>query len=88
VTVQVDPTTFLIRQVSVVSVYEKNPVQLTVGYQMVPQGPSYPAKVDLSYPKSEVQVIVENSNYQRLQAAIPAAPTQRGVPVVSAAAAP
>jgi hypothetical protein len=69
VTIQADPSTFLIRKVTVDSLYENNPLKLTVNYQVIPQGPSYPAKVDLSYPKSEVQVLVDNSNYQRLQAA-------------------
>ena len=48
VTVQVDPSTFLIRQATVDSPYEQNPLKVTVNYQVIPQGPSYPAKVDLS----------------------------------------
>jgi len=65
-TVVVDGSTFLIRQVRIDSLYENNPLNLTINYLMIPQGPSYSAKVDLSYPKKEVQVTVENSNYQHL----------------------
>ncbi|HTP36564.1 MAG TPA: hypothetical protein VMJ75_30520 [Candidatus Acidoferrales bacterium] len=83
VTVRVDGTTFLIRQVNIDSVYESNPVKLTVAFQSLPQGPTYPAQVDLSYPKKEIQVTVTNSNYQRLQAAGPstsAAPNSAPAP--------
>lgn len=65
VTLWVDPNTYLTRQVKIDSVYQSDPVNLTISYESLPQGPTYPAQVDLEYPKKEIQVLVQNSNYQR-----------------------
>jgi hypothetical protein len=80
VAVWVDPSTFLIRQVKIDTTYIENPVNLAVTFQQLPQGPNYPAQVALTYPKKEIQVLIQNSNYQRLQAAPAATITQTGAP--------
>ena len=81
VELRVDPSTFLIQQVNVESLYEGSPLNLKVAYRSLPQGPSYPAQLDLSYPKKEVQVTVENSNYQLIGGGQPGLPaTQSGAP--------
>jgi hypothetical protein len=66
-TLRVDLSTFLIRQVNIETLYEKNPVTMIVSYGMLSQGLSYPSQEVLLYPKKEVQVIVQNSDYQPLQ---------------------
>jgi hypothetical protein len=77
VVLRVDPSTLLMRQVDIDSLYQNNPVKLIVSFDMVPQGPGYPSQIVLSYPKKEVEVIVQNSLYQRLQDAA-APPSQPG----------
>jgi|GEM_PF-635947 hypothetical protein len=74
ITLWIDQSTFLMRQVKVNSIYDKDPVDITVQYQKLVNGPNYPASVNLSYPKKELQVMVTNSNYVLLQGAIPAMP--------------
>jgi hypothetical protein len=65
--VMLDATTQLMRSVSIDSRYNAEPVKISVAYQAVPQGPTYPAQMALTYPKKDVEVTVQNSDYQRLQ---------------------
>jgi hypothetical protein len=70
VIVRVDPSTLLLRQVDIDSFYQKNPVKLIIAFQMLSEGLNYPSQILLSYPKKEVDVIVQNSMYQRLPDAL------------------
>jgi hypothetical protein len=85
VAIWVDPSNFLIRHVKIDTLYENNPLQLTVDYQNLPQGPSYPAQIDLAYPNEQVQMLVQNSNYQQLQTSMPSG---ERAPIQPVAAAP
>ena len=77
VRLHIDPSTFLIRQVNLDTLYQGNPVKMIVAFGLLSDGPSYPSQVILSYPKKKVEVIVKNSNYQRLEGAAPVSPTQQ-----------
>jgi hypothetical protein len=82
VTLTLDGSTFLMKQASIGTIYLDDPITLTVAYEMLPDGTSYPKRVDLSYPKKETQVILENSGYQLLPEAAAAAqaPVDEGWP--------
>jgi hypothetical protein len=63
-----DASTYLLRQIKAGTLYQNDQVEMTITYQNLPQGPSYPAEVVLKYPKGDIQVVIRNSNYQRLPA--------------------
>jgi hypothetical protein len=82
VTLRLDTSTFLFQRAEIDSIYEKNPVHLIVQFERIPNGPSHPAQVDLQYPKKEIQVTVQNSNYQLLRGSAAApSPPQSAPPV-------
>jgi len=87
-TLWVDPQTFLFRQVQIDSVYDKKPMNLTVEFQALPNGPTVSARTTLDYPDKKVQVVIENSDYKPLQAAPAGAPPagQGQVPALDPAA--
>ena len=64
--VWVDPASYLMRQVEIHSVYDENPVTVLVEFRRVADGPSYPARSTLSYPEKEIELIVENYDYERV----------------------
>ena len=70
------------KQAIIGTTYLDDPITLTVAYEMLPDGTSYPKRLDLSYPKKETQVILENSDYQLLPEAAAAAqaPADEGWP--------
>jgi hypothetical protein len=53
---------------------EKDAVTLEVTFARLRDGLSYPGNVVLSVPEQKIQVVVQNSNYQRVTPAQPAAP--------------
>jgi hypothetical protein len=79
-TLRVDPGTFLTRQLNIQTSYEKNPVTIIASFTMLSDGVAYPSLIDLSYPKKQVEVIVQNSNYQRLRATPPSPTTEAAPP--------
>jgi hypothetical protein len=68
-TLWVDPQTFLFRQVQIDSIYDKKPMNLSVEFQDLPNGPTVPARTTLDYPDKKVRVLIENSEYKSLQPA-------------------
>jgi len=66
VSVWVDPTSYLMRQVEIQSAYDGKPVTVLVEFQRAADGPSYPARSTLSYPDKEIDLIVENNEYERV----------------------
>ena len=67
-TLRIDADTFLMRQLNIETFYKSNPVTIIVSFTMLSDGVAYPSLVDLVYPKKDAEVIVQNSNYQRLRA--------------------
>lgn len=65
--VWVDPASYGMRQVEIQSVYEEKPVSVTVEFHRVDNGPSYPARSTLSYPDEEIELTVENYDYERIE---------------------
>ena len=64
--VWVEPASYLMRQVEIQSVYDGKPVTVLVEFQRVADGPSYPARSTLTYPEKEVELTVENYDYERV----------------------
>ena len=63
--VWVDPASYNMRQVEIHSIYEEKPVTVTVEFRSVADGPTYPARSTLSYPDKEIELTVENYDYER-----------------------
>jgi len=66
-TIWIDRTAMLFRRAVIATTYEGNPVTTTANYAMLPSGQVYMAQAILTYPKKEVVVEIDNSNYQRSQ---------------------
>jgi hypothetical protein len=66
-TIWIDRTAMLFRRASIATTYEGNPVTLIANYAMLPTGQVYMGQASLNYPKKEVVVEIDNSNYQRSQ---------------------
>ena len=66
-TIWIDRTAMLFRRASIATTYEGNPVTVIANYAMLPSGQVYMAQAILNYPKKEVVVEIDNSNYQRSQ---------------------
>ena len=65
-TVWADKSTMLFRRIAITTSYDKDPVSVACTYATGPGGLSYMAKATLDYPSKNVQVIVDNYNYQSL----------------------
>jgi hypothetical protein len=79
---RIDTAAFLIRQLNIETIYQNNPVTIIVSFTMLSDGVAYPSLIDLFYPKKQVEVIVQNSNYQRLRATPSSAATDAAPPPV------
>jgi hypothetical protein len=66
-TIWIDRTAMLFRRAVIATTYEGNPVTTTANYAMLPSGQVYMGQAILNYPKKEVVVEIDNSNYQRSQ---------------------
>ena len=66
-TIWIDRTAMLYRRAVIATTYEGNPVTTTANYAMLPSGQVYMGEAILTYPKKEVVVQIDNSNYQRSQ---------------------
>jgi hypothetical protein len=62
-----DRTTMLFRRAVIATTYERNPVRTTANYNALQSGQVYMAQAILNYPKKNVVVQIDNSNYQRNQ---------------------
>ncbi len=63
----IDRNAMLFRRAVIATTYEGNPVTTTANYAMLPSGQVYMAQAILNYPKKQVVVQIDNSNYQRSQ---------------------
>jgi len=63
--VWVDPATYSMRQVEIHTLYEEKPVTVTVEFRTAADGPTYPARSTLLYPDKEIELTVENYDYER-----------------------
>ena len=66
-TIWIDRTAMLFRRAVIATTYQGDPVTTTANYAMLPGGQVYMAQAILNYPKKEVVVEIDNSNYQRSQ---------------------
>jgi hypothetical protein len=66
-TIWIDSTAMLFRRVLIATTYDGSPVTITANYANLPSGHTYMAQAILNYPKKEVVVQIDNSNYQRSQ---------------------
>jgi len=66
-TVWIDPQTLMMRRLEIRTFYEENPVSLTAEFQSVANGPTYQARATLQYPERELELIVENSDYEAVE---------------------
>jgi hypothetical protein len=66
-TIWIDRTAMLYRRATIATTYEGDPVTVIANYAMLPSGQVYMAQAILNYPKKEVVVQIDNSNYQRSQ---------------------
>jgi hypothetical protein len=71
-----DTARYALQTVSVKSYLEKekDEVTLDVTFARLRDGLSYPGNIVLSVPEQKIQVVIQNSNYQRVTPAPPAAP--------------
>ena len=64
--VWVDPKSYMFRAVEIQTSYEEKPVHFKGDFQPLTAGPTYSARSVLEYPDKEVELIVENYDYQKL----------------------
>jgi len=79
-TLKVDKGKYALQSVSVKSYMEKkeDAIDLDVSFAALNDGVSYPAQIVLNAPAKKIQVVVQNSNYQKMTAVeVPQAPPQQ-----------
>lgn len=64
--VWVDPKSYMFRAVEIQTSYEEKPVHFKGDFQPLTAGPTYSARSVLEYPDKEVELTVENYDYQKL----------------------
>ena len=64
--VSVDPKNYMMRGVEIATSYEEKPVRFKGEFQPITSGPTYPARLVLEYPDKEVELTVENYDYQKI----------------------
>ena len=64
----IDPTSYMMRRVEIGTALEKKPVRLVSEYRDVNDGPTYQARAVLQYPEKQVELTVENFEYQHVGA--------------------
>jgi hypothetical protein len=65
----IDPTSYMMRRVEIGTWLEKKPVSLVSEYRSVDNGPTYQARAVLRYPEKQIELTVENFEYQHTQPA-------------------
>jgi hypothetical protein len=65
----IDPTSYMMRRVEIGTSFEKKPVRLVSEYRSVDSGPTYQARAVLQYPEKQIELTVENFEYQHNQPA-------------------
>ena len=67
--VWIDPASYMMRRVEIGTSLEKKPVRLVSEYRSVDNGPTYQARAVLQYPEKQIELTIENFEYQRAGAA-------------------
>jgi hypothetical protein len=62
----VDPKSYMFRGVEIQTSFEEKPVHFKGDFQPLTTGPTYSARSVLQYPDKEIELIVENYDYQKL----------------------
>jgi hypothetical protein len=62
----IDPTSYMMRRVEIVTSHEKKPVNLVSEYRTLDNGLTYQARSVLRYPEKQVELTVENFEYQHV----------------------
>jgi len=62
----IDRETQMMRRVEIETALDKKPVKVQSEFQSVTGGPTYQARSVVNYPEKEIELIVENYDYQRL----------------------
>ena len=62
----VDPKSYMFRGIEIQTSFEEKPVHFKGDFQPLTTGPTYSARSVLQYPDKEVELIVENYDYQKL----------------------
>ncbi len=62
----IDPSSYGMRRIEIHTSFEGKPVHFTGEFQALTDGPTYPARLRLDYPDKEVELTVENYDYQKL----------------------
>jgi hypothetical protein len=66
-TIWIDPASQMMRRVEIKTIYEKKPATLVAEYRSIPNGPTYMARAVLTYPEKNVELTVDNYEYERSQ---------------------
>jgi len=59
----------MMRRVEIATSLEKKPVNLVSEYRTLDNGPTYQARAVLQYPETQIELTVENFEYQHVGAA-------------------
>jgi hypothetical protein len=62
----IDPTSSMMRRVEIATSLEKKPVSAVSEYRSLDNGPTYQARSVLTYPEKQIELTVENFEYQRV----------------------
>jgi hypothetical protein len=54
----------MMRHVEIQTALDKKPVSVIADYASLPQGPTYQSHATLEYPEKELQVLIDNYEYQ------------------------
>jgi hypothetical protein len=65
-TLWIDPASRMMKRIEITTALEEKPVTVVSEYQSLADGPTYQARSIVSYPAKEVELIVENHDYQRV----------------------
>ncbi len=66
-TIWIDPQTFMMGRLQILTFYEDNDVRLITEFRSVVDGPTYQARTTLQYPERELELIVENFDYEAVE---------------------
>ena len=64
----IDSASHMMRRVEIATLHDKKPVTLVCEYVTLDNGPTYQARAVLAYPEKQVELTVENFEYQHVGA--------------------
>jgi hypothetical protein len=62
----IDPASSMMRRVEIATALEKKPVNLVSEYRSLDNGPTYQARSVLQYPEKQIELTIENFEYQHV----------------------